>query len=59
LIIKFSLLKQYFQLNIDINQDQQSSISSIRRELLLDYLQYRSEVGKNILFVEIKIKHWF
>ncbi|CAF0984747.1 unnamed protein product [Adineta steineri] len=34
---------QYFQLNIDINQDQQSRILSIRKELLLDYLQYRSE----------------
>ncbi|CAF0724903.1 unnamed protein product [Rotaria sp. Silwood1] len=34
---------QYFQLNIDINEDQQSKVSSIRKELLLDYLQYRSE----------------
>ncbi|UJR25853.1 hypothetical protein I4U23_007203 [Adineta vaga] len=34
---------QYFQLNIDIDYDQHSQVSSIRRELLLDYLQYRSE----------------
>ncbi|CAF2051055.1 unnamed protein product [Rotaria magnacalcarata] len=34
---------QYFQLNIDINTDQQARVSSIRKELLLDYLQYRSE----------------
>ena len=40
--------QRYFQLNIEINEEQPSSvrISSIRRELLLDYLQYRSEVGK-------------
>ncbi|CAF4982195.1 unnamed protein product, partial [Rotaria socialis] len=36
---------QYFQLNIDINLDQQSRVPSIRKELLLDYLQYRSEAG--------------
>lgn len=29
-----------------MNDDQPVRISSIRRELLLDYLQYRSEVGK-------------
>ena len=38
--------KQYFQLNIEINEDQPVRVPSIRRELLLDYLQYRSEVGK-------------
>lgn len=39
-------LQQYFELNIDIREDQESRISSIRKELLLDYLQYRSEAGK-------------
>jgi hypothetical protein len=40
------LLKEYFQLNIEFNENYQTKISDIQKELLLDYLQYRCEAGK-------------